>query len=207
MSGLVLYTVPPSVATVALVLRGISRARPKVPFGWDDFFAVAAGCFFWAYSGVAMWNVLAPPKDPSSPAAALKAETIVLKALYVNTLLTVCVLSSAKLSILCLYKRIFWPNPRFNISVNVLIAVASTWWAACFILGILRCLPVAAAWNPALAAKATCYSLETAFLATELINCITEVLMIVLPINMIRKLHLPLRRKIGIISIFAVGVL
>lgn len=42
-------------------------------------------------------------------------------------------------------------------------------------------------------------------MATESLNCVMEVIIVCLPVDMIRKLQLPMRRKILVSGIFFVG--
>jgi len=195
---------PTAVATGALLLRGVARFKSKVPFGWDDAFAIAATGFFWAETGVGLWSLYQPPPGPD-PASQLHRAVVSLKSLYINTLMTIAVISAAKLSILHLYKRIFNINRTFRIVVNTLLGVSYAWWIGCSLFAIFRCTPVDAAWDPLLTSNAHCASLQTGFLATETINCLTEVLLLLVPLAMIRQLQLPLRLKISVSIIFAAG--
>lgn len=82
--------------------------------------------------------------------------------------------------------------------------VSILWMMACFLLGIWRCIPVRAAWNPLVKGK-KCYDLQLAFLVSESINCVNDFIIVCMPVAVIRQLQLPARHKIGISLIFLVG--
>ncbi len=73
----------------------------------------------------------------------------------------------------------------------------------CLFAAAFRCHPVKVAWNPVLPGK--CLNFTTIFMATESLNCVMEVIIVCLPVDMIRKLQLPMRRKILVSGIFFVG--
>ena len=49
-----------ALATIAVAARLIARAKSKVSFGLDDFFAVLALAFYWTYIGVSLWGESSP---------------------------------------------------------------------------------------------------------------------------------------------------
>lgn len=117
---------------------------------------------------------------------------------------TVLTITAAKLSVLCLYYRIFQVSYRFRVGWMILLFATVAWFLATFIMAIFRCIPIEAAWNP-LILDAKCFNLQLAFLVCETINCVTDLAIVCLPAGMIRSLQLPLRLKIGLSFVFVLG--
>ena len=86
----------------------------------------------------------------------------------------------------------------------IIVGLASVAWLITGLgLGIFRCIPIYAAWDPLIPAQ--CYDLELAFVVTESINCAMDLTIVCLPVLVLKKLQLPLRHKIGISFIFLLG--
>lgn len=78
-----------------------------------------------------------------------------------------------------------------------------------FLVLIFPCNPVAAAWNPVLAASpdTTCINRPADDVAQAGLNIFSDLFILILPMRTIWNLQLPIRQKISVSSIFAVGVL
>ena len=113
-----------------------------------------------------------------------------------------------KLSILLQYLRIFVPNRKANMPLFVAIQVCI--WS-CFILyfvsmifAIVDCTPREKIWNP-LITGGHCFNASAAYLATSIINVLTDFTILILPMPSLWKLQMPIRRKILTSAIFATG--
>ncbi len=110
-----------------------------------------------------------------------------------------------KTSVLFLYLRIF-PAHLFRRLChfgNVFVGLSG----AAFILAtIFQCTPVSYFWDQT-AEKHTCISQEPFWLAYTLINILTDVYVLALPIREVWALHLPNKDKIAILGVFFVGCL
>lgn len=75
------------------------------------------------------------------------------------------------------------------------------------LIGVLMfsCRPIAKAWD--YAAAGTCINRPAVYVATAVINIVTDLAILTLPIPMVAKLKLPLQQKIGLACMFAVGSL
>jgi hypothetical protein len=105
-----------------------------------------------------------------------------------------CVLFT-KLSILYQYRRLF-PNRDFKIMTDVLIAVMIMWCTAILLTGIFVCTPIRKAWSPLIPGK--CISLVPFYYGMQIPNVMTDLLILLLPFNEIRRLDLPLNQKVGV---------
>lgn len=78
------------------------------------------------------------------------------------------------------------------------------WYITATCMTIFQCSPVRAYWDM-MDLPPFCHSAATYMLGTELTNLFLDILILFLPIGMIRKLQLPLVRKISVASIFLLG--
>nr|XP_036584369.1 uncharacterized protein CTRU02_05444 [Colletotrichum truncatum]KAF6793887.1 hypothetical protein CTRU02_05444 [Colletotrichum truncatum] len=114
--------------------------------------------------------------------------------------------SSAKISLLVFYKRIFPPR-WLQWSVWTLCGVIVAYTAGIFFPLIFACRPIAKSWDPRIT-NGACINGATLYIATAVANIISDVFVLVLPIQPLIKLQLKRRRqKIGLVALFAVGSL
>ncbi|KAL8952410.1 MAG: hypothetical protein Q9222_001687 [Ikaeria aurantiellina] len=112
---------------------------------------------------------------------------------------------SAKLSVLLQYLRIFVPrrNRAFYlawllIGVNVLINISLAFSFA------FQCVPRHKLWLPATDGR--CINLASAFIVSASTNTITDFAVFLLPLFAIWELQLPWERKLGVSTVFTVGL-
>lgn len=70
---------------------------------------------------------------------------------------------------------------------------------------IAMCKPREKIWNPLMPGH--CFSYIANYQATGIINVISDFTILILPVPGLWKLHLPLKRKLGLIAVFATGFL
>ena len=107
-----------------------------------------------------------------------------------------------KLSILCFFYRIF-ATKRFRLWVKVLGITCILWAVACLIAAIFRCIPIKATWDVLI--KGRCYNFVLFFVIIEPINCLQDLIIVLMPLAMIRQLQLPLRHKVMLCFVFLLG--
>jgi hypothetical protein len=114
----------------------------------------------------------------------------------------------AKISICCLYLRLS-PERTFRLLVYVVIGFVVAYSISSILVIIFACNPIAATWDLALIALPTtrCINQSAAYLAQAGINIFADLLIFILPMRTIWGLQLPLRQKISVCSVFAVGLL
>ena len=79
------------------------------------------------------------------------------------------------------------------------------WWLSVFLEELLLCRPLAYSWDKSI--NGSCGNLPAAYLAASILNLLTDVSVLVLPIPIVLKLHLPLRSRIALIATFCMGSL
>ena len=118
--------------------------------------------------------------------------------------LSISAVAMSKLSILCLYRRIFTTLWFRRHSVIVGIGILSYWIAS--ILGFaLACEPFQAIWKTDI--PISCIDTAAFFLGLELVNCILDIAILSLPLRVLRELQMPTKKKIALGLIFALGSL
>ena len=125
------------------------------------------------------------------------------QSVYIGALLYLVIISFAKFSVLCFYRRIF--INALNRSTMVLLVLQTMWMITGIFETVFRCRPVQASWNVILPAK--CQSFELIVIAAEPFNCALDFIVVALPIKVIRTLQLSLKRKITVSGIFLLGSL
>lgn len=125
------------------------------------------------------------------------------QAFYIEPIFSVPAICFAKLSILCLYYRIFFVSRTFCRWTLIVGATVVIWMIACTVTTILHCLPQEALWNPTIPAR--CINFVLFFEIIEPINCLQDVVIALMPFGVIKQLHLDLKQKISIGLIFSIG--
>ncbi|KAJ4305889.1 hypothetical protein N0V90_001422 [Kalmusia sp. IMI 367209] len=133
-------------------------------------------------------------------------------------LMSLTALAFIKISFLIFYKLIFvydrwrfW-DPR-NVLMNLMIATIVVWDIGFSLTLILSCRgksgKVSTYWDTKSAKELTskCINPFVYMYALSISDFITDGIILLIPIPMVWKLHLPLRRKIGVSFIFLLGSL
>ncbi|KAI0601368.1 hypothetical protein F4775DRAFT_541873 [Biscogniauxia sp. FL1348] len=126
------------------------------------------------------------------------------KLLLTGNLVWVVAMTFVRLSILSLYIHIFSLHDRFRIACYVLMAAAVSWGVAVFILLALDCQPFAFNWDKTIPGG-YCVNIAASYLSAHVINLTIDSSIAFLPTPVLWGLHMPLRRKIGITILFALG--
>lgn len=117
------------------------------------------------------------------------------------------IIFATKLSILLLFLRIFVPNGRSTTyyTIHVLIWLNLFFYIANVPIEIWPCIPRKKLWTPSLPGH--CLNNERVFVAGGAINVVSDFAILLLPVVLISRLQMPLKKKIGVSAIFATGFL
>ena len=107
----------------------------------------------------------------------------------------------SKVSILLLYRRLF--TPFLQIPTMVIGLIICAWCIAGVLVTSFQCDPIAGVWNFEL--DATCIDPVAFTLAIALSGVLTDLIVLVLPLQMVWRLHLPIRQKLVLSVIFSLG--
>lgn len=113
----------------------------------------------------------------------------------------------AKLCVLLQMQRVFLGSKRDSVfwAIQLLIWANLLFYLAVTAAFIAACTPRANISNPLL--KGTCISTNASILATSIINIVSDVTILFLPVFAVWKLKLPIKRKLIISAIFGSGIL
>ncbi|KAK7987215.1 hypothetical protein PG988_002203 [Apiospora saccharicola] len=173
-----------SLALVAVIVRLYVRTRLVRVWGWDDTTKIGFGRHIW-----------------DIPVSMLLGKSYLLS---VNGIIYPLTMLFAKLSILFLYIRIFSINRGVKTMIYVGVAILSLFYTAmaCIAVGsIVIC-------NGLNADSITfCHNYSGPIvLLNSAFNTVTDFWILILPIPLITKLQLPLKRKLGVLAVFAAGL-
>ncbi|GIC93624.1 putative plasma membrane protein Pth11-like [Aspergillus udagawae] len=128
-----------------------------------------------------------------------------LKLYFVAQILYKVNLGLTKISILLLYIRLF-VHRWFLRTCWVWIAVIVSFTVGSVFSSIFQCTPVQWAFNKSLPGHGTCINMTAFWYANAVFNILTDLVLIALPIPVVLKLQLPLKSKVALCGIFAVGL-
>ena len=130
--------------------------------------------------------------------------------LYIARILYIPCMVFTKIAILLQYLRLLAPtkttNPVLFIGAHAIIAIVVVYNVVIIAVTIFACTPREKFWNP-LITEGHCLNQKIAVLILALLNIITDVAILLLPAWTIWKLQIPRRKRIGIILLFATGLL
>ncbi|OCL15437.1 hypothetical protein AOQ84DRAFT_384022 [Glonium stellatum] len=110
-----------------------------------------------------------------------------------------------KLSICLMLSRIFFVH-LLKIAARVAMGFAVVWAVVTILIGFLICQPLSMNWNPA-TPGGHCGDEDLAFAAGGLVDVLSDLFILILPIPMVIKLRVPQANKIGLVCIFGAGIL
>jgi hypothetical protein len=134
----------------------------------------------------------------------LEPVTLLLQLLIPLQVLWVLSLTFSKLSILSLYMRVFALPSVKRVAIGCM-AVIVMWAIATILAGFLICQPFAMNWDQTL--HGHCGNQVASFQGTGVINLLTDVVVLLLPMPFLSRLNLALYKRLVLIAVFSVGFL
>ncbi|EGR46303.1 GPCR, PTH11-type [Trichoderma reesei QM6a] len=198
-----LSVVMPLIATGWLVLRvWTRRLRGISPFLVEDIFCYLGLFFFWAMgiNGILMvvYGGLGNHLRQLQPIQILRYSQI----LFANQVLYASALGFTKTSLALMLKRIFFTQSYSWVAYCV-IALNASWVIQTILTGILICQPVTMNWDPT--ARGHCGNQTLAFAAVSIVDIITDLAIMILPLQMVSKLHMKRTYKVALMGVFGLG--
>lgn len=129
----------------------------------------------------------------------------VLKALIPMQVLYGIGLSLIKTSMIGLYWRLFGLKRSFRIVVYIVGVIVWGWGLSVALEAFLLCTPFESTWNQTIPGH--CGNRTAAFIAAGVLNLLTDILVLSLPVTHIWKLQLRIGQKAGLIMVFSLGLL
>ncbi|KAF4878774.1 hypothetical protein CGCSCA1_v002544 [Colletotrichum siamense] len=126
-------------------------------------------------------------------------------AFFVSLLFYITTLAVVKLVFLLQYYRIMSVSNMRVVYIAMIVLVA-VWGIGQGTFALVACIPLEGFWNPSVHAKCV-PNAHIAWYISALFNIFTDVIIMILPLPVIRKLNLPGSQKAFLIGIFSVGFL
>ncbi|KAE8421934.1 hypothetical protein BDV36DRAFT_291750 [Aspergillus pseudocaelatus] len=197
----------PTITYTVIILRILSRLWTVRKLWWDDWMHILAGVFAIPLSIFGNFCV--------SQGFGLHLYDIKVESLtqitdlffwwYMCQVFWPFTVFFVKMSILLLYLRIF-PIALFRRFDFLCIGFLIVSFLVTTPMAIWQCRPLRAAWDYDID-NARCLKIASVAYANASLNIITEVLILILPLPVLRTLHVPRRKKIALISVFSVGIM
>ncbi|KAI9818703.1 MAG: hypothetical protein M1832_004179 [Thelocarpon impressellum] len=112
---------------------------------------------------------------------------------------------TTKFSILLLYRRIFTVHRRrFEIALYVVGGLIIGWGVSGFFTTVFQCTPVNYLW---VQEQGSCINVEASLVALASINTTLNIAVLILPMPMVWRLHMPTKQKIAVCGVFVLGSL
>ena len=116
----------------------------------------------------------------------------------------------AKSTILMQYLLVFAPqkslDPLMWYSARMIIAATGVYYLISSLITMFACSPREAIWNP-LVTDSRCLDNNTSVLITCIYNIVSDIIVLVLPTRAVWKLRIPVKNKVRILLLFAIGLL
>ena len=129
------------------------------------------------------------------------------KTKYADIILEVITYTTAKLSVIYLYRRIFTFRIFRHITTAAL-AIVSAWGISFFFVIVFQCTPIASQWNNLeIRNQKNCVAQKPFYYANSITDLILDIFILALPLPMVARLQLPLKQKLAVGGMLLLGVL
>ncbi|CAI7644391.1 unnamed protein product [Penicillium glandicola] len=190
-----------TLATFITAVRIFTRTFLVKQMGADDYVILVSLAFSWAFFGLMIGEVYHGMGEHyiDIPPATLKAQMIYFWAsvpIYQTSLI------STKMSILLQYKRVF-STPRMRLACWILIGFLGLYGTWTILSAWFNCVPLAKFWDPTV--PGFCFDKKALWFSNSAIHIVTDILILIYPMPVLKSLQLPKRQKYALMAVFALG--
>ncbi|KJK77131.1 hypothetical protein H634G_07552 [Metarhizium anisopliae BRIP 53293] len=191
------------VALLFLVARLSTRYQRLRSLAIDDGLITLAACCLIGDLVIQqyMWNL----GMANIPKASREELIQIMKMIVPGSILYVTSLWAVKIAMVLFYKKLAAPGTRLQLIYNIVLALLVAFWSTIFLNIIFQCYPHDKRWSTDPKYKCDPRQGDINYWLTVLLNIVTDVIIISLPISMVLKLQMKLKLKLGVIAIFALG--
>ncbi|KAI9370026.1 hypothetical protein BJX61DRAFT_545024 [Aspergillus egyptiacus] len=204
-TNIALAAVGLGISTVCVMIRLYTKVWIVRKLWWDDLcisvawgFAAAGqaliiNAYAHAWLGIHLWDL-----------------TPHMRTGYRKTALAFWVIFTAglaftKFALLMLYGTLFRSTGLRTFILSLTAATIAAYTIAFALALLFVCRPIRQAWDGSI--PGSCYERGNIHVATTIANLISDIILILIPIPMVRELRLPTLQKIGVMLMFGVGSL
>lgn len=184
---------------IAVILRFWARRRVHAPFKADDYIVLVA---LVPLMGMNVCTILATYGGMGRHIIFAKSLAMFAKGFIVAEVCYACTITLTKLSVLFLYRRLF-PSRQLKI-ISIMIAVLVLGYSlALVIVALVQCIPLSKTWNPI--EHGICIDTKPAYTTTAVMNVLTDIFILSLPVKIVWRLQMKTTRKVQVIGLFLLG--
>ncbi|VUC27762.1 unnamed protein product [Clonostachys rosea] len=125
---------------------------------------------------------------------------------FFSAILYFTTVSTTKLSILLMYKRIFSIDRSFRFQIWALIGITAGFWISMTISNLLNCIPIQYSWIPSDDESKYCFNYNEYWLVCGIVECILDLVILLMPVRVVYGLKLSQGRRIAVAGVFLLGV-
>lgn len=114
-----------------------------------------------------------------------------------------CCVMTSKWSVLLMYEALI-PVPRMKLAVRIVGCFVTVFNLGGVLEAFLICRPYAANWD---SSAGSCGNVRNFYIWLSALNLFSDLVILILPIPFVYKLQMPLRKRMGLVGMFTVGVL
>lgn len=200
-TALVTTAVLTSISGFIVVLRLFTRSLLVKYIGREDWIIIAALACSFVYLGLTLSEVHfgLGYHSYNLPREELRQQ---LKRLWLSFPFYNASLSLTRFSILFQYLRIF-PNHSFRLACFIVMGVVGSFSIWTIVSGFLHCNPISDFWTES--DSGYCLSFEGVWVFNSVMNIVTDLILLALPMYPLAQLQLPKLQKIGLMLMFSMG--
>ncbi|KAJ5168789.1 uncharacterized protein N7482_004383 [Penicillium canariense] len=200
-SALAVSAVFTTLATLLVLVRIYTRAFMVKQMGADDYAICIALAFSWVFFGMFIGEVFHAMGEHYIliPAAVYKAQMIYF---WISIPMYQTSLIATKMSILLQYQRVF-STPRMRLACNLLIGLLAVYGTWTVVTAWATCVPLAKFWDPSV--PGFCFDKKALWFSNSAIHILTDVMILIYPMPVLKSLQLPKRQKFALMGVFALG--
>ncbi|MCJ1293825.1 hypothetical protein MMC34_005381 [Xylographa carneopallida] len=189
-----------ALAAISVVLRFLSKRTIKAKPGADDWLALTALAIYTVVVALVIRSTIV-----GRQANALTDPQYVtyLKLVYVQSIFYWSIIAACMASVLFLYRRIFITS-RFRLISLLLVIWSALWLVSGTFVEIFFPSPIPSYWDPNVSGK-WLINYDGFWLAAMVLELVTELTILSLPVRQISKLQLSRRKKMLLSFIFLLG--
>ncbi|QKX56013.1 uncharacterized protein TRUGW13939_03113 [Talaromyces rugulosus] len=129
------------------------------------------------------------------------------KIFYALQLLHATAMPIIKASLMIFLRRIFFASRSFEITFWIITIYVFLWWLTTFWMSVFQCWPISSNWGTTPAQMGDCIpDYMTWYAWVALLNVLSDFAIVILPIPLVLRIQMPLRRKLAGVFVLATAI-
>ncbi|KAI9035968.1 uncharacterized protein KD926_002580 [Aspergillus affinis] len=193
-------------STCAVALRFLARRISRVPWHRDDILILISWVWFMAFVTTTIADArFAGLGLHEARALEIDSDMLARWAKYVLAIAMLYLITVAlpKFAILSMYFTIFRSSRIFRITCYITGGLVAANLIASCAVGFAICVPLKSFWDKSIDGR--CLDINEWFRWTRVVNILTDIILLILPIPQIWRLQMSVRLKLGLLLTFSLG--